>query len=219
MQVSMWYIPPFSGKLWYNVFLPILVAMVKENITSGHHTLGRGMCIVITLPVFFDDEADRIAQLLKSGRVDLVHIRKPESTEEEVEALLSSIPEDLRGRLVLHDHHCLASRYGVYGVHLNGRNPVPPKGWQGSVSRSCHTLNEVMEWKERCDYVSLSPIYDSVSKKEYLSAFTREELIEAHRQGIIDDRVYALGGVTFDSISDTLALGFGGVMILGDAWK
>jgi len=29
----------------------------------------------------------------------------------------------------------------------------------------------------------------------------------------------ALGGVTFDKINDVLKMGFGGGMILGDAWK
>ena len=44
------------------------------------------MTIVITLPYFFDGEAEQIVQLLHSS-VDLIHIRKPESKAEEVEKL------------------------------------------------------------------------------------------------------------------------------------
>lgn len=176
------------------------------------------MTIVITLPYFFDGEAEQIVQLLHSS-VDLIHIRKPESKAEEVEKLIMSIPSEYYPRLVLHDHHDLAMKYHLHGVHLNGRNPQPPHGWEGSVSKSCHSLEEVKEWKEKCDYVSLSPIFDSISKQGYHAAFSSAEIEEASRQGIIDKKVLALGGVTFNKIDDVLRMGFGGGMILGDAWK
>lgn len=176
------------------------------------------MTIVITLPYFFDGEAEQIVQLLHSS-VDLIHIRKPESKAEEVEKLIMSIPSEYYPRLVLHDHHDLAMKYHLHGVHLNGRNPQPPQGWEGSVSKSCHSLEEVKEWKEKCDYVSLSPIFDSISKQGYHAAFSPTEIEEASRQGIIDKKVLALGGVTFNKIDDVLRTGFGGGMILGDAWK
>lgn len=176
------------------------------------------MTIVITLPYFFDGEAEQIVQLLHSS-VDLIHIRKPESKAEEVEKLIMSIPSEYYPRLVLHDHHDLAMKYHLHGVHLNGRNPQPPQGWEGSVSKSCHSLEEVKEWKEKCDYVSLSPIFDSISKQGYHAAFSPTEIEEASRQGIIDKKVLALGGVTFNKIDDVLRMGFGGGMILGDAWK
>lgn len=176
------------------------------------------MTIVITLPYFFDGEAEQIVQLLHSS-VDLIHIRKPESKAEELERLIMSISSEYYPRLVLHDHHELAMKYHLHGVHLNGRNPQPPMGWEGSVSKSCHSLEEVKEWKGKCDYVSLSPIFDSISKQGYHAAFSSTEIEEARRVGIIDKKVLALGGVTFNKIDDVLRMGFGGGMILGDAWK
>ena len=176
------------------------------------------MITVITLPYFFDGEAEQIVQLLHSS-VDLIHIRKPESKAEEVERLIEAIPSKYYPRLVLHDHYELAVKYHLHGVHLNGRNPRPPKGWKGSVSKSCHSCEEVLEWKGKCDYVSLSPIFDSISKQGYHAAFSSSEIEEARRAGIIDQKVLALGGVTFNKIDDVLRMGFGGGMILGDAWK
>ncbi len=176
------------------------------------------MTIVITLPDFFDGEAAQIVQLLRSS-IDLVHIRKPQGTAQQTERLLQAIPPAYRGRLVLHDHHELAAKYHLHGVHLNSRNPLPPQGWQGSVSRSCHSLEEVRRWKDRCDYVSLSPIFDSISKRGYRAAFSAEELAKARDEGVIDHKVLALGGVTFRRMDDVLRMGFGGGMILGDAWK
>lgn len=177
------------------------------------------MLIIITLPHFFEGEAEKIASFLENGTADLIHIRKPEAGEEAVEQLIRLIPEQFHSRLVLHDYHHLAMKYSLYGIHLNGRNPVAPDDWTGSVSRSCHSLAEVKEWKGRCNYVSLSPIFDSISKKGYMSAFSEEEIRQACEDGVIDEKVVALGGVTFNNINKVKEMGFGGAMILGDAWR
>ncbi len=175
--------------------------------------------IIITLPTFFDGEAERIVRFLSDGRAGLVLIRKPSSSLADMERLLTVIPVEWHRRLVLHDHHQLAVSYGLYGVHLNSRNPLPPEGWTGSVSRSCHSLDELVQWKDHCNYVSLSPIFNSVSKPGYNAAFSAGTLAAAAKAGIIDSKVYALGGVTFDRLASVEAMGFGGAMILGDAWK
>jgi len=178
------------------------------------------MIIVITRPDFFSDEAEHIVQLLRRKDVDLMHIRKPNARKEEVAHLLQQLPRETYGRLVLHDHHSLASEYGLYGIHLNSRNPEPLEGWRGSVSMSCHSFEELKKCKALpLNYMSLSPIFDSISKEGYLSAFSTEELREAHEEGIIDERVMALGGVTFERVGEVMEMGFGGAMILGDAWK
>ena len=178
------------------------------------------MVIVITKPQFFEGEAKRVNWLLTSGAANLVHIRKPDANQHEVEQLLVAIPSALHSRLVLHDHHELAIKYGLRGVHLNRRHPEPPAGWSGAVSISCHSLAELAECrKQPYAYMSLSPIFDSISKQGYRSAFTAEQIAEARRQGLIDQRVMALGGVTFDKVNEVLEMGFGGAMILGDAWK
>lgn len=178
------------------------------------------MNIVITLPVFLKGEENRIVDMLESGKADLIHIRKPDASREATESLLLHLPKWVYGRLVLHDHHDLAVEYGLYGIHLNSRHPQTLEGWQGSVSKSCHSIDELVRCKqESYHYLSLSPIFDSISKPGYCSAFSKEELMEAYEAGIIDSRVMALGGVTFERIEQVRKMGFGGAMILGDAWK
>ena len=178
------------------------------------------MIIVLTRPDFLEGEAEKITQLLQSGRADLIHIRKPQASQSEVEQLLVAIPSALYSRLVLHDHHSLAIKYGLHGVHLNSRNPEPPAGWSGAVSISCHTLGELSECrKQPYAYMSLSPIFDSISKRGYYSTFAPDVIIAAHKAGLIDERVMALGGITFDKITEIEKMGFGGAMILGDAWR
>ncbi|MCD8302785.1 MAG: thiamine phosphate synthase [Prevotellaceae bacterium] len=170
------------------------------------------------MPRFIPDEARLISALLTGGRADVVHIRKPEAAISEVETLLLSIPQVFHCRLALHDHFSLAVKYHLSGVHTNSRNPLPPRGFLGSVSRSCHSLEEVSRLKRDYDFVSLSPVFDSISKAGYLSSFSVEQLRQAHEAGIIDEKVYALGGVTFSLLPEVRSIGFGGAMILGDAW-
>ena len=104
------------------------------------------------------------------------------------------------------------------GIRLNGRNPNIPLNYKGHVSCSCHSMEEVKQKKGHFNYVFMSPIFDSISKKEYLSNFTPEELKAAHREGIIDKKVIALGGITSKNIQTIRQYGFGGAAVLGDIW-
>lgn len=170
--------------------------------------------LVITFPTFFPGEAAFIHCLFACG-VDIVHLRKPGATAEECVKLLDDLTGDDRRRIVIHDFFELAQPYGLRGIHLNARRSTIPDGWQGHVSRSCHSLEEVKRYKDACDYVFLSPIFDSVSKQGYASAFTDETLREASKDGIIDNKVVALGGVTPDKIDYLRQLNFGGAAMLG----
>lgn len=167
--------------------------------------------IVITLPHFFEGEAERISRLLAEG-AHRVHIRKPGASEADIRALLSAIPAELRSRISLHDCHSLAAEYGIGGVHLNSRNPEPPKDFEGLISRSCHSPEELNG--TRADYCFLSPVFDSISKPGYKAAFSREELMTTDLS-----RVYALGGVSGARFRELRELGFGGAAMLGAVWQ
>ena len=170
--------------------------------------------LVITSPDFFPGEALFIHRLFAHG-VDIVHLRKPGATVDDCARLLDGLTIGDRRRIVIHDFFELAEPYGLKGIHLNARRSTVPDGWQGHVSRSCHTLEEVRLYKDECNYVFLSPIFDSVSKQGYASAFTDETLKKASSEGIIDRKVVALGGVTPDKIGYLRQLGFRGAAMLG----
>lgn len=174
--------------------------------------------IAITLPSFVSAESDAIVKALVSG-YDRVHIRKPGASVEAVEDLLRAIPAAYYPRLSIHDHLELAKTYGLGGVHLNSRCSVIPSGFNGLVSRSCHSLDEVRQYKNEVDYLFLSPIYDSISKEGYRSNFSLDQLRMAKDDGYIDEKVYALGGVTVDRFEELQSLGFGGAAMLGSVWK
>ncbi len=174
--------------------------------------------IVITTPYFFEGEAAAITSLFHAG-LEILHLRKPGASVDEVESLLRQVPAQYRERIVTHEHFQLASSYGLKGIHLNRRHPQIPDGYSGHVSCSCHSLEEVAQHKSDCDYVFLSPIYDSISKEGYASTFTYPQLQQAQQAGIINSRVIALGGVSSEHLPEIASLGFGGAALLGDIWQ
>ncbi len=173
--------------------------------------------IILTQPDFISDEITRIKEYLSRGL--FVNIRKPSALAEEVEQMILQLPAIYYGQLTLHDFYFLADKYHLGGIHLNSRNKEIPSGWTGRVSRSLHSIEEVERLRDEYDYVSLSPIFDSISKQGYKSAFSEGQIKKAKELGIINKKVYALGGVTFNRLDEVKRMGFGGAMILGDAWR
>ncbi len=174
--------------------------------------------IVITQPTFFVEEDKIITALFEEG-LDILHLRKPETAAMYSERLLTLIPEKYHRFIVTHEHFYLKQEFGLMGIHLNARNPQEPNGFSGHVSCSCHSLEEVKKKKKYYDYVFLSPVFDSISKKGYQAAYTSEELREAAKEGIIDKNVMALGGINEENILQVKDYGFGGAVVLGDLWS
>jgi thiamine-phosphate pyrophosphorylase len=164
-----------------------------------------------------EGEAAAIDRLFAEG-LETLHLRKPDATVHELRKMLEQIDCDFHERIVLHDHFALAGLYRLKGVHLNRRNPHPPADQRLSVSKSCHSLNELRELG-RCSYAFLSPVFDSISKSGYNKAFTDEELIAARDEQLIGRNVYALGGVSLKEIPPAARYGFGGVAVLGALWE
>ena len=171
--------------------------------------------ILLTNEEFFVEE-DQIISLLFEEGLDVLHLRKPGSDPVYSERLL---PDEYHKQIVVHDHFYLKKEFNLMGIHLNSRNPEPPAGYKGHVSKSLHSLEEVTAEKKKFDYVFLSPIFDSISKSGYPSAFDRTLLESAHKSGVIDHRVMALGGVSLQNIPIIKDCGFGGVVIKGDLWN
>lgn len=184
--------------------------------------------IAITSPEPLDDEnaareIDIILKLLKEKEVDIVHLRKPSSPDylRYLSHRLSILCDgDLRSRLAVHDFFDVAEDYGLGGIHLNSNHPVPPRGWQGRVSRSLHSVDEmhliedeISSGRQRYDYITLSPIYDSISKAGYHSNFDINLLTPLLAKSLVP--VIALGGVTPEKFPELKEAGFAGAAMLG----
>ena len=177
--------------------------------------------IIITDPEFLPGEAEIIKRMLDEG-VWRIHVRKPGADTESTARLIEALPAEYRGRISLHDHHGTAADLEIGGIHLNSRNPLPPGDFQGMVSCSCHSLEEVASHHDAVDYMFLSPIFDSISKQGYKSHFSLEELrnfistAAAVKEGCW---LFALGGVTPGCLPLLKEAGFSGAAVLGYIWE
>ena len=155
--------------------------------------------IVVTAPTFFVEEDKIITALFEEG-LDILHLRKPETSAMYSERLLTLIPKQYHKRIVTHEHFYLQEEFNLMGIHLNARNPKEPHDFSGHISCTCHSLDEVKSKKHFYDYLFLSPIFDCITKDGISSGFEAEELRQAGKEKIIDHKVMALGGITPNNI-------------------
>ena len=134
------------------------------------------------------------------------------------ERLLTLIPEQYHKRIVVHGHFYLKEEYKLKGIHLSKRNPNAPEDYKGHLSRSCHTLEELKANKKGHDYLFFNPVFDEISKPSYMGNYTPEEIRKAHKAGIIDKKVIALGRIDVENIKQVKDYGFGGAAVLGGIW-
>ena len=174
--------------------------------------------IVITKPTFFVEEDKILVNLFEEGLENL-HLCKPGSSPMYSERLLTLLGEDLAGKITVHNHFYLKEEYKLKGIHIDDAYTEPPSGYKGNITRTCHAIRELKEAKKQSNYVFLQSIFDSQTVSSEKQSFTAEELKEASRQGLIDKKVYALGGMNIDNIKYAKDLGFGGIVICGDLWN
>ena len=174
--------------------------------------------IIMTKATFFVEENQILTTLFEEGMENL-HLYKPNSEPIYSERLLSLLSEDYYKKITVHDHFYLKEEYGLRGIHLNKANDELPLGYKGNVSRTCHSIGELKEAKKKSSYVFLKTIFDSQINADDKSTISMDELKQASKQGLIDKRVYALGGINLENVRLMRDLNFGGVVICGDLWN
>ena len=173
--------------------------------------------VAITPELPHRHEVEFITLILEAG-FDYVHLRKPDFDLQQMRSFIEEIPQQYRVRLKLHSHFELASEYDVAGLHLNHRANVVPQTATLSgglrLSRSCHAANELVGL-DKYEYVFLSPIFDSISKRGYASRFSQGDLIEIFKHSDTQGKVVALGGIMPGYMVQLSRLGFAGAAFLG----
>ena len=174
--------------------------------------------IIMTKATFFVEEDKILTSLFEEGMENL-HLYKPDSEPIYSERLLTLLSEDYYKKITVHDHFYLREEFGLKSIHLNNPMTEIPYGYKGSISRTCHSIDELRESKKKSSYVFLKTIFDSKSNPNDKQTLTTEELKEASKKGLIDKNVYAMGGMCLDNIRQMRDLGFGGVVVCGDLWN
>ncbi len=183
-----------------------------------HREIDTMKLAIMTKSTFFVEEDIIITSLFEEG-LDALHLSKPGSSPMYTERLLSLLPEETYRKIIVHENYYLKQEYDLGAIHLDNPADMVPAGYKGKYSRTCTNLAMLPEMKKKSNYVFLKNIFDCIEYKDDKSTFTLSQLEQAARQGLIDKKVYALGGMSLENINIAKDLGFGGVVVCGDLWN
>jgi len=183
--------------------------------------------VISSTEISSSQEIEMMKKLFAEG-LDTFHIRRPTYDYKKMKDYLSRIPEEYRNRIVIHSHPKLALKFNLKGIHLTSKTRkskfkfwyikkfVVAKNRRLTVSSSLHHLAHLDSFDPLFNYVFLSPIFDSISKKDYQSGFNEFTL----KKGLERSKftVYALGGVELENIEKVKEYGFAGVALVGSIW-
>ena len=172
----------------------------------------------MTKPTFFVEEDKILSSLFEEG-LDNLHLCKPGAEPVYSERLLTLLHEDYYSKITVHGNFYLKDEYRLRGIHIEDATTPPPAGYKGNISRTCHSTDELREAKKKSGYVFLGNVFDSLTDSKCKATLTQQQLEEAAHNGLIDKKVYAIGGMTLETIRAAHDLGFGGVVICGDLWN
>ncbi len=172
--------------------------------------------LVVTPEQTLPDEIATCNRLLTTGLVSRLHVRKPHWPVGLIRDYLRELDAEHYDKVTLHEHISLALELQLGGIHWKSdQNPQP---FAGVSSRSFHRLEDLKAQSEGLDYAFISPVFDSVSKQGYKAAIDHQQL-QRLLPVVNTTTVYALGGVSMDTVSEVRRLGFKGVAVLGAFWK
>ncbi|EIJ38238.1 thiamine monophosphate synthase [Galbibacter orientalis DSM 19592] len=178
------------------------------------------MLIVITSEIALEQEIESLNRLFAYG-LETLHIRKPRLEKVALKNYLELIDVKNHNKIMLHQHHELASEFNVKGIHLtekhrkmleNDSEYIKNHQKMGRVvSTGFHSISALKKEGANYDYSFLSPVFNSISKENYQG---KEFEVTA-----FPIKVIALGGITSATISEVKKMGYQGVAILGSIWQ
>ncbi|MEM8525365.1 MAG: bifunctional hydroxymethylpyrimidine kinase/phosphomethylpyrimidine kinase [Bacteroidota bacterium] len=182
--------------------------------------------IVLSPPQNVENEYQIIVELFEAG-LQCFHLRKPDFSDIEYAQYLAEIPIEYWDRIILHHHYHLAEQLSLGGVHLteHSRKDLDSDSLQKKitsyknahlkVSAAIHDLKDLSLLGQWCDYVLISPVFDSISKADYKA---NTDLKVSNYQGKIKAKLFALGGIKAENVQLALEKNFDGVAVLGYIW-
>lgn len=177
-----------------------------------------------TWPDFLEGEGALINALFEMG-LPWLHLRKPQATLAACRHLLEQIDESYHERIIVHQHWELAAWFELGGIHWteHSRALVTPLEFAQKVKRqqtqglqvgtAIHHPQQLAELPASLDYVTVSPIFESISKPNYTARYHWED------RGDYSFALVALGGIEPANLALVQARGFGSVAVLGAVWK
>lgn len=180
--------------------------------------------VLITSPVSLPDEARIIQRLFEEG-LELLHIRKPNASRDEVVNFINGIDEQYHPTLVLHQDYELADVFSINRIHFTEKTRLDFKEITGNLdkqkswvfSTSTHSIETFNMLPDQFTYAFLSPVYESISKSGYIPETNLAESVKKRTNFKTD--LIALGGISSENQEQALVNGFNDVALLGAIWN
>jgi len=180
--------------------------------------------IIITSPVNVPDEARIIQRLFEEG-LELLHIRKPNASRDEVVNFISGINEKYHPKLVLHQDYELAEVFSINRIHFTEKTRLDFKEITDNLdkqklwvfSTSTHSIETFNMLPDQFTYAFLSPVYESISKSGYIPETNIAESVKKRTN--FKTVLIALGGISSENQEQALVNGFNDVALLGAIWN
>jgi thiamine-phosphate pyrophosphorylase len=181
------------------------------------------MLVVISNPTPIADEAGLINGLFDEG-LEVLHLRKPDTSADEIRLLLEKIKPQYHSQISLHQHHEMAKDFGIKRLHLTEINrkkglhsPLPfGEGQVGILSTSIHDVNDYQTLPETFEYTFFGPVFDSISKPGYTSSLS-DNFVFPIKTGY--PKVIAIGGIDASNVHRVKQMNFSGAAVLGTIWS
>ncbi|MFS4472812.1 thiamine phosphate synthase [Chryseobacterium sp. T20] len=178
------------------------------------------MILVITPELIVPNETDLINQMFQEG-LDLLHIRKPWLSHNEMREFITQIDEVFYPQLVLHTHYDLGKEFTISRFHFReiDRQEEMYKSFvkDNTISTSVHDIKTYNTLEKEWEYAFISPFFPSISKKGYgLDSTIKEEI--KHRNNP-DVKLIGLGGINQDNIREVFESESDGAALLGAIWE
>jgi len=176
--------------------------------------------IVISSPTAVPSEIEKVSSLFNAG-LKQFHVRKPNFLHSDMENYIKSIPICYHKYLVLHSHYGLAVKYNLKGIQIGYKSIQYTSLYSGKfcyLGYSAHSFSEIEEYKDFFTHFFISPIYNSISKSDYKSNFSENQIIN-YLENNYNTNIIALGGIDESNCRITLNMGFSTLAFLGAIWQ
>ena len=193
-----------------NLYIPMTLMIITPEITHPYE--------IELIHAFFANGLSRL------------HLRKPLFTLTDYRNYLDQIDTKYHPGISIHGSFELLKEFPGLGIHITSRTREHEKFTEiidrvsaSTCSTSFHSWNEIEGNQYPFDYVFISPVFDSISKKGYQAAIDLSKVRQV-KQEITSGKekppsIIALGGVDSTNIELLYKNGFDGAAVLGAVWE
>ncbi len=179
--------------------------------------------IVVITPETDHPHEERILHALVRAHNITIHVRKPDFTEDAYNVYLTKY-SSIHSHMVLHEHHALANFFSVKGIHLkesDRKSVTQTINDVKIISTGFHSIDDVKKFSQKLEYVFFSPLFKSISKEDYGTNHTIEDLSEMvlKLKEQTSTPIIGLGGINEENIALVKKSGFDGAALLGAVWN